>query len=80
MENLLQIVMGTMIPLIKWEYLDHLKDSEESNTGLGLYLELTNYKQLTLWLWYGSYTRQKGWKLWSTMVKKEPDPSSLFDC
>ena len=26
---LLQIVMGTMIPLIKWEYLDYQKDPDE---------------------------------------------------
>ena len=63
---LLQIVMGTTILLIKWEYLDYQKDPEERETGLGLYPEIIYQTQLTLL--YGSDTGQNVLKLWFTLI------------
>ena len=62
----LQIVMETMILLIKWEYLDYQKDPEEKETGLGLYPEIIYQTQLTLL--HESGTGQNILKLWFTLI------------
>lgn len=69
--------MGAMILLIKGEYLNYQKDPEDWKRWFRIILR-NNILQLTLLDEYD--TCQKALKLWSTLVKKDPYPSSLFDC